>query len=229
MIILNSIFDQFYPNVFLFVPISILCLLINISWCFFMVSNSWLNNRFQVFWLNFVVISLGLIFQTTSRNTLPWGGLLVTVFIFILSINLLGLFPYNFTSTSHVSITFSLGFPLWLGVNLFGFYSFFSARLSYFVPQGTPFVLIPLMVWIETLSFFAQPLALGLRLAANLTAGHLLIFLLATTIWSFINVYYVFFPLCFVFFLLFVLELAVACIQAYVFTALVHFYLQENL
>nr|WFD61122.1 ATP synthase F0 subunit 6 [Ptilometra sp. DH-R] len=225
----GSIFDQFYPDTFFLFPISVLCLLINVCWCFFMVSESWLSNRCNVFWLNFISSSVGLIFQTTSRETSPWGGLLVTVFVFILSINLLGLLPYNFTSTSHVSVTFSLGFPLWFMVNVFGFYSSFNSRLSHFVPQGTPFVLIPLMVWIETLSFFAQPLALGLRLAANLTAGHLLIFLLATTIWSFVNVYYIFVPLFIVFFLLFILEIAVACIQAYVFTALIHFYLQENL
>nr|NP_008387.1 ATP synthase F0 subunit 6 [Florometra serratissima]AAD05078.1 ATPase subunit 6 [Florometra serratissima] len=230
MVIFNSIFDQFYPDTFFFFPISILCLLINVFWCFFMISESWLCGRCQVFWLNFIFSSIGLIFANYfSVVQTSWGGLLVTVFVFILSINLLGLLPYNFTSTSHFSITFSLGFPLWLSVNIFGFYSSFNSRLSHLVPQGTPFVLIPLMVWIETLSFFAQPLALGLRLAANLTAGHLLIFLLATTIWSFINTYFIFFPLLIVFFLLFILEIAVAVIQAYVFTALIHFYLQENL
>nr|YP_010486851.1 ATP synthase F subunit 6 [Poliometra prolixa]UWI54395.1 ATP synthase F0 subunit 6 [Poliometra prolixa] len=229
MVVLNSIFDQFYPDTFLFLPISVLCLSINIFWCFFMVGESFLYGRCQAFWLGFVLFSNSLIFQTTSRKTSSWGGFMVTVFVFILSINLFGLLPYNFTSTSHVSITFSLGFPIWLGVNILGFYYSFNSRLSHFVPQGTPAILVPLMVWIETLSFFAQPLALGLRLAANLTAGHLLIFLLVTTIWSFIDVYFAFFPLLIVFFLLFLLEVAVACIQAYVFTALVHFYLQENL
>ncbi len=89
---------------------------------------------------------MGLIFQTTSRGTAPWGGLLVTVFIFILSINLLGLLPYKFTTTSHISVTFSLGIPLWFGVNVFGFYTSFKRRLSHLVPQGTPSILIPLMV-----------------------------------------------------------------------------------
>nr|YP_010044619.1 ATP synthase F0 subunit 6 [Anneissia pinguis]QPF24642.1 ATP synthase F0 subunit 6 [Anneissia pinguis] len=229
MVNFYSIFDQFYPDTFLFIPLSVLCFFLNVFWFFFMVSNSWLRNRCQVFWFNFLSSSVILIFQTTSRGSASWGGILITVFIFILSVNLLGLFPYNFTNTSHVSVTFSLGFPLWLSVNIYGFYSSFNSRLSHLVPQGTPVVLIPLMVWIETLSLFAQPLALGLRLAANLTAGHLLIFLLATTVWTFVGVYYVFFPLLFVFFLLFILEIAVACIQAYVFTALIHFYLQENL
>nr|UBF43858.1 ATP synthase F0 subunit 6 [Comaster schlegelii]UGV21716.1 ATP synthase F0 subunit 6 [Comaster schlegelii] len=222
-----SIFDQFYPDTFLFIPLSILCFFINVIWFFFMVNNSWLYCRSQVFWFSFISSSVGLIFQSTSSGSASWSGLLIVVFVFILSINLFGLLPYNFTNTSHISVTFSIGFPLWLSVNIFGFYSSFNSRLSHLVPQGTPLALIPLMVWIETLSLFAQPLALGLRLAANLTAGHLLIFLLATTIWSFINIYYIFFPLLFVFFLLFILEIAVACIQAYVFTALIHFYLQE--
>lgn len=224
-----SIFDQFYPDTFLFIPLSVLCFFINVVWFFFMIKKSWLRYRRQVFWFGFVSFSVGLIFQTTSRGSASWSGLLITVFVFILSINLLGLLPYKFTNTRHVSVTFSLGFPLWLRVKIFGFYSSFNRRLSHLVPQGTPILLIPLMVWIETLRLFAQPLALGLRLAAKLTAGHLLIFLLATTAWSFINVYYAFVPLLFIFFLLFILEIAVACIQAYVFTALVHFYLQENL
>nr|YP_010555947.1 ATP synthase F0 subunit 6 [Comatella stelligera]UYR95515.1 ATP synthase F0 subunit 6 [Comatella stelligera] len=228
MVIFFSIFDQFCPNIFLFVPISVLCFFINIIWFFFMINNSWLRNRCQNFWYNFLFFSINLVFQSTSRFTAPWGSLLITIFVFLLSINLLGLLPYSYTNTSHVSVTFSLGFPLWLGVNIFGFFSSFNSRLSHLVPQGTPFLLIPLMVWIETLSLFAQPLALGLRLAANLTAGHLLIFLLSVTVWTFINSFY-FLPLFFVFFLLFVLEIAVACIQAYVFTALIHFYLQENL
>ena len=174
-----SIFDQFYPDTLLFFPISILCLLINIIWCFFMIKKVWLQGRCQVFWHSFISFSVGLIFQTTSRGTAPWGGLLITVFVFIFSINLLGLLPYKFTTTSHISITFRLGIPLWFRVNVFGFYSSFKRRLRHLVPQGTPFVLIPLMVWIETLSLFAQPLALGLRLAAKLTAGHLLIFFIS--------------------------------------------------
>nr|YP_010573830.1 ATP synthase F0 subunit 6 [Metacrinus rotundus]UZH93089.1 ATP synthase F0 subunit 6 [Metacrinus rotundus] len=228
MVSFCSIFDQFQPDVFVFFPMVVVCLVLNVVWLFFMVNNSWVNNRVSVVWVSFVGFALKLIFQTTSEKTGPWAGILFTVFVLILSINIMGLLPYNFTSTSHLSVTFSIGFPLWLGVNVLGFYISFSSRLSHLVPQGTPLVLIPLMVWIESLSLLAQPLALGLRLAANLTAGHLLIFLLATTIWSFVDVYLAAVSLFVVFILLFVLEIAVACIQAYVFTALVHFYLQEN-
>nr|WNS59356.1 ATP synthase F0 subunit 6 [Hyocrinidae sp.] len=228
MIIIFSIFDQFRPDVFFFTPIVVVCLVLNVIWSFFMVSNSWLNTRSRVFWFSFVNGVIRLLFQSTSISSGPWVGILFSIFIFIFSINIIGLLPYNFTSTSHVSFTIGMGFPLWLGVNILGFYVSFNSRLSHLVPQGTPLILIPLMVWIETLSLFAQPLALGLRLAANLTAGHLLIFLLAITVWTFLNSFFTFSFLIVVFFLLFLLEIAVACIQAYVFTALVHFYLQEN-
>nr|AFY64198.1 ATP synthase F0 subunit 6 [Loxechinus albus] len=172
---------------------------------------------------------LEMVFQNTSPNTAPWAGLITSVFIIILSANVLGLFPYAFTATSHISLTYSLGFPIWMAVNILGFYLAFNSRLSHLVPQGTPSALIPLMVWIETLSLFAQPIALGLRLAANLTAGHLLIFLLSTAIWLLSSSLMVSIPIFIVFVLLFVLEIGVACIQAYVFTALVHFYLQQNI
>ncbi|WP_411025272.1 F0F1 ATP synthase subunit A, partial [Salmonella sp. s55884] len=106
-----------------------------------------------------------------------------------------------------------------------GFYLSFNSRLSHLVPQGTPAGLIPLMVWIETIRLFAQPIALGLRIAAKLTAGHLLIFLLSTATWVLSNSITLSFLILIVLILLFLLEIGVACVQAYVFTSLSHFYL----
>jgi ATP synthase subunit 6 len=116
-----------------------------------------------------------------------------------------------------------------MSVKILGFYLAFKRRLRHLVPQGTPPFLIPLMVIIETLRLFAQPIALGLRLAANLTAGHLLIFLLSTAIWLLRSSPSIAIVTLIIFFLLFLLEVGVACIQAYVFTALIHFYLSQNL
>nr|YP_009917235.1 ATP synthase F0 subunit 6 [Eucidaris tribuloides]QEF30095.1 ATP synthase subunit 6 [Eucidaris tribuloides] len=229
MIIINSIFGQFFPDTLLFLPMNILSILLAMTWLFFISPTNWAPSRFQTIWLNFRYQVLTIIFQNTSPNTAPWAGLITSVFILILSINLLGLFPYAFTSTSHVSLTYSLGVPLWMSVNILGFYIAFNSRLSHLVPQGTPSTLIPLMVGIETVSLFAQPVALGLRLAANLTAGHLLIFLLSTATWLLASKPIVSLTIFIILALLFILEIAVACIQAYVFTALVHFYLQQNL
>nr|YP_009369672.1 ATP synthase F0 subunit 6 [Tripneustes gratilla]AID60591.1 ATP synthase F0 subunit 6 [Tripneustes gratilla]ARO89829.1 ATP synthase subunit 6 [Tripneustes gratilla]QLM01989.1 ATP synthase F0 subunit 6 [Tripneustes gratilla]WKW91735.1 ATP synthase F0 subunit 6 [Tripneustes gratilla]WKW91748.1 ATP synthase F0 subunit 6 [Tripneustes gratilla] len=229
MIIIPSIFGQFFPETLFFVPMNIFSMVFALSWLIFTYPTNWAPSRFQSIWVSFRENVLEMIFQNTSPNTAPWAGLITTVFLIILSVNVLGLFPYAFTATSHISLTYSLGFPLWMAVNILGFYLAFNSRLSHLVPQGTPNALIPLMVWIETLSLFAQPIALGLRLAANLTAGHLLIFLLSTAIWLLSSSPAISIPIFIIFVLLFVLEIGVACIQAYVFTALVHFYLQQNI
>nr|YP_010443002.1 ATP synthase F0 subunit 6 [Aspidodiadema arcitum]UTD49253.1 ATP synthase F0 subunit 6 [Aspidodiadema arcitum] len=229
MILAPSIFGQFFPDSVLLIPMNIFSLAFALSWLLFIFPTNWAPSRFQSIWVSFRSNVLEMLFQNTNPDTAPWAGLITTVFILILSVNVLGLFPYAFTSTSHISLTYSLGFPLWMAVNILGFYLAFNSRLGHLVPQGTPSTLIPIMVWIETLSLFAQPIALGLRLAANLTAGHLLIFLLSTAIWLLSSNPFVSIPIFIVFVLLFILEIAVACIQAYVFTALVHFYLQQNL
>nr|QVL28504.1 ATP synthase F0 subunit 6 [Stomopneustes variolaris] len=229
MILTASIFGQFFPDTLLLIPMNLFSILFAISWLLFIYPTNWAPSRLQSIWLSFREAVLEMLFQNTSRNTAPWAGLITSVFILILSINILGLFPYAFTSTSHISLTYSLGVPLWMSVNILGFYLAFNSRLSHLVPQGTPTAMIPLMVWIETISLFAQPIALGLRLAANLTAGHLLIFLLSTAIWLLFSNFLISIPIFIVFSLLFILEIGVSCIQAYVFTALVHFYLQQNI
>ena len=229
MILTASIFGQFFPDTFLFIPMKIFSMLFALSWLIFIYPTNWAPSRLKSIWISFRENILEMIFQKTRQNTAPWAGLITAIFIIILSVNVLGLFPYAFTSTRHISLTYRLGFPLWMSVKILGFYLAFKSRLSHLVPQGTPSALIPLMVWIETIRLFAQPIALGLRLAANLTAGHLLIFLLSTAIWILASKPLISIPIFIIFVLLFILEIGVACIQAYVFTALVHFYLQQNI
>nr|YP_010960786.1 ATP synthase F0 subunit 6 [Poraniopsis inflata]WNH38677.1 ATP synthase F0 subunit 6 [Poraniopsis inflata] len=226
---LNNIFGQFSPDIFLLIPISVVALLLNLTWLFFSNESNWLPTRIHFLFSSFYSEVIKIVFQQTNPNTAPWVASFTAIFILIFSVNLLGLLPYAFTTTSHISLTYSLGVPLWMSVNILGFYLAFNARLSHLVPQGTPSFLIPLMIIIETLSLFAQPIALGLRLAANLTAGHLLIYLMSTAIWVLMNSPVIAGITLIIFFLLFLLEIGVACIQAYVFTALVQFYLAQNL
>nr|YP_187568.1 ATP synthase F0 subunit 6 [Luidia quinaria]BAD86676.1 ATPase subunit 6 [Luidia quinaria] len=226
---LNGIFSQFSPDLLFFIPITIVSILLNLVWVFFSNSTNWLPSRLAFIFKLFFQTTVDTIFQQANPNTAPWIASFTSVFILIFSINVLGLLPYAFTSTSHISLTYSIGVPLWMSVNILGFYLAFNSRLSHLVPQGTPPLLIPLMVIIETLSLFAQPIALGLRLAVNLTAGHLLIFLLSTAIWLLSSSPSIAIVTLIIFFLLFLLEVGVACIQAYVFIALIHFYLSQNL
>ena len=229
MVLIPRIFGQFFPDTLIFVPMKVFSVVFALSWLLLIYPTNWAPSRLQSVWIRFRENILEMLFQKTKKNTAPWAGLITAVFIIILSVKVLGLFPYAFTSTRHISLTYRLGFPLWMSVKVLGFYLAFKSRLRHLVPQGTPRALIPLMVWIETLRLFAQPIALGLRLAANLTAGHLLIFLLSTAIWVLARNPLISLPIFIVFVLLFILEIGVACIQAYVFTALVHFYLQQNI
>nr|QAU54032.1 ATP synthase F0 subunit 6 [Distolasterias nipon] len=226
---LNSIFGQFSPDYFLLIPMTFISMLMGISWLFFSNSTNWLPTRIGLSFLTFNQTVIKTIFQQTNPNAVTWVPIITTVFILLFSINVLGLLPYAFTATSHISLTYSIGIPIWMSVNILGFYLSFNTRLSHLVPQGTPSFLIPLMVIIETLSLFAQPIALGLRLAANLTAGHLLIYLMSTAIWVLMSNITIASITFIIFVLLFLLEIGVACIQAYVFTALIHFYLVQNL
>lgn len=116
-----------------------------------------------------------------------------------------------------------------MGTVVIGFRNKPKASLAHFLPQGTPTPLIPMLVIIETISLFIQPLALAVRLTANITAGHLLIHLIGSAALALLSISITLSCLTFVILLLLtILELAVAIIQAYVFTLLVSLYLQEN-
>nr|AXS66332.1 ATP synthase F0 subunit 6 [Cucujoidea sp. 6 KM-2017] len=149
----------------------------------------------------------------------------ISLFYFILINNFLGLFPYIFTSSSHMSFTLSLALPLWLSFMIFGWLNKTTHMLAHLVPQGTPPVLMPFMVCIETISNIIRPGTLAVRLSANMIAGHLLLTLLGNTGPSMnmllINI------LIIVQILLLVLETAVAIIQSYVFAVLSTLYSSE--
>ena len=143
--------------------------------------------------------------------------------------NLIGLLPYTFTPTTQLSLNLSLAVPLWLATVLIGLRNQLTQSLGHFLPEGTPTLLIPVLIIIETISLFVRPLALGVRLTANLTAGHLLIQLISTATLALLFSSPFVSSLTFIILLLLTtLEIAVATIQAYVFVLLMSLYLQEN-
>nr|APZ75701.1 ATP synthase F0 subunit 6 [Castor canadensis]CBX20849.1 atp synthase F0 subunit 6 [Castor canadensis] len=158
-----------------------------------------------------------------------WSLMLMSLIIFIGSTNLLGLFPYSFTPTTQLSMNLGMAIPLWAGAVILGFRHKMKSSLAHFLPQGTPIPLIPMLVIIETISLFIQPMALAIRLTANITAGHLLMHLIsgATLALLTINPTTAFVTFI-ILILLTILEFAVALIQAYVFTLLVSLYLHDN-
>jgi len=146
-------------------------------------------------------------------------------FFFIFFCNLIGLAPYIFTRSSHISFTLTLALPIWLGRILFSMKNQYNRLFAHLVPTGTPGALIPVIVIIETVSNVIRPGTLSIRLAANIVAGHLLLTLLGSQGPNAQGI--VLLVLIGRLILLLCLELAVACIQAYVFTILRSLYLNE--
>lgn len=148
----------------------------------------------------------------------------VSLFLIILSINVLGLCPYVFTPSRHIVITLSLALPLWVGHMTWSSINAPRSVLRHFVPRGTPAVLMPFIVLIELVRNVIRPLTLAVRLAANIIAGHLLITLIGSACTNIVSFRFVALGLT----LLIILESAVALIQAYVFSTLSTLYLQDS-
>nr|NP_076861.1 ATP synthase F0 subunit 6 [Hime japonica]BAB32681.1 adenosine triphosphatase subunit 6 [Hime japonica] len=223
-----SFFDQFMSPTYLGIPL--IALALTLPWILFPSSSPrWLENRLLTLQNWFIGRFTQQLFQPVNLGGHKWALLLASLMIFLISLNMLGLLPYTFTPTTQLSLNMGLAVPLWLATVIIGMRNQPTAALGHLLPEGTPTPLIPILIIIETISLFIRPLALGVRLTANLTAGHLLIQLIATAA-------FVLLPLMptvailttLLLFLLTLLEVAVAMIQAYVFVLLLSLYLQEN-
>nr|YP_010328136.1 ATP synthase F0 subunit 6 [Zeugodacus strigifinis]YP_010693195.1 ATP synthase F0 subunit 6 [Zeugodacus triangularis]UJH19466.1 ATP synthase F0 subunit 6 [Zeugodacus strigifinis]WCB98480.1 ATP synthase F0 subunit 6 [Zeugodacus triangularis] len=183
-------------------------------------------SRWHIFW-NSILLTLHKEFKTLLGPSGHSGStfIFVSLFSLILFNNFMGLFPYIFTSTSHLTLTLTLALPLWLCFMLYGWINHTQHMFAHLVPQGTPAVLMPFMVCIETISNIIRPGTLAVRLAANMIAGHLLLTLLGNTGPS---LSYMIVSLLLVGQIaLLVLESAVAIIQSYVFAVLSTLYSSE--
>lgn len=149
----------------------------------------------------------------------------ISVFSLILFNNFIGLFPYIFTRTSHLAFTLTLSLPLWIRFIIYGWVNHTQHIFAHLVPQGTPSILIPFMVCIETIRNLIRPGTLAVRLAANIIAGHLLITLLGGTGTSLS--YSILTILIITQIALLMLESAVSIIQSYVFAVLRTLYSSE--
>jgi F-type H+-transporting ATPase subunit a len=157
--------------------------------------------------------------------------LIFVFFNFVLFNNLIGLVPYSFTPTSHLIMTIGLSSGILMAVTIIGLFRHGLVFFSYFVPAGTPLTMVPLLVIIELISYLARALSLGLRLSANMIAGHSLLKIFSGFTWGAMTLGpFMFFvsllPLG-VLTLLYALELSIAFLQAYVFTILLASYLKD--
>lgn len=153
--------------------------------------------------------------------------IIFTLFMFVLTCNLLGMLPYSFTVTSQIIVTFALATLVFIGVTLIAFIRHGVGFLKFFVPSGAPGWIAPLMVFIELLAYLARPVTLSVRLAANMTAGHTMLKVIAGFVVS-LGLMLGWMP----FILLTLLtgfEIFVSVLQAYIFAVLVCVYLNDAL
>nr|QHD19743.1 ATP synthase F0 subunit 6 [Epilachna admirabilis] len=217
---MSNLFSSFDPSTNLNLSLNWLSSLLGI---FFIPTFFWLiPNRFSILIFN-IMISLHKEFKIlTKKNSSTL--IFISLFFFILFNNFLGLFPYIFTSSSHLIFTLSLALPLWFSFMVYGWLTNTYHMFAHLVPQGTPSILMPFMVCIETISNIIRPGTLAVRLTANMIAGHLLMTLLGNT-GPMLN--YLLMLLIIIQILLIILESAVAIIQSYVFAVLSTLYSSE--
>nr|YP_010981195.1 ATP synthase F0 subunit 6 [Aplomya metallica]WOE90325.1 ATP synthase F0 subunit 6 [Aplomya metallica] len=194
---------------------------------FLIPSMYWLMpSRYHIFW-NTILLTLHKEFKILLTPMGMNGStfIFVSLFSMILFNNFMGLFPYIFTSTSHLTLTLTLALPLWLSFLLFGWINNSQHMFAHLVPQGTPSILMPFMVCIETISNLIRPGTLAVRLTANMIAGHLLLTLLGNTGPSMSTILLSILIITQI--ALLMLESAVAMIQSYVFAVLSTLYSSE--
>lgn len=207
-------------------------MLISIAACFLffavaMRKRSTVPGRFQSLAEIIYQFVDGIVDENAGHGARKFFPFIFTLFLFILFMNLCGMLPYSFTPTSHIIVTFAMAAVVFTGVTLAGLIKqgpvgFFK----HFIPEGLPIVIAPLVFAIELVSYLSRPFSLAIRLAANMTAGHTLMkviagFVFALGVWGVAPMLFLVFMTGF--------EIFVAILQAYVFTLLACMYLGEAL
>jgi ATP synthase subunit 6 len=169
-----------------------------------------------------------LIFDSRGKNI--YYCLFIFLFVFINILNILGLIPFTFAFTTQFFLTFSLSFIFFCMINLTGFYYHGTNLFTLFYPEGTPIFIIPLLIIIEFISYYARMFSLAIRLFANMTAGHILLKILSWFLYLLTDIFFL--STIFGFFLITILwglEFFIAILQAYVFLILCGIYLNDVL
>nr|ASM91458.1 ATP synthase subunit 6 [Anomalurus beecrofti] len=223
----ENLFSSFITPSMMGLPIIILITLFPVI--LFKTPTQLMNNRLISLQMWMIKLTTKQMMMVHNKKGQTWSLLLMSLISFISSTNLLGLLPYSFTPTTQLSTNLAMAIPLWAGTVMIGFRHKTKSSLAHFLPQGTPTPLIPMLIMIETVSLLIQPMALAVRLTANITAGHLLMHLIGSATLELMSINLPTATITFILLILLtLLELAVAFIQAYVFTLLVSLYLHDN-
>ncbi len=211
----------------LFVLIFCLSLLNPITKSIFVIPNRW-QSIIEIFY----VVVLSMISDNISGKIgEKFFPLIFTVFFFIVSLNLIGLVPYSYAVTGHIIVTFSISLSIFIGINIISIRLHKLNFFGLFLPSGTPILLAFLLVPVELISYIFKPFSLAIRLFCNIMAGHTLLHVFAGFAWSLKSMAGILFFIHLIPLLilvpLYVLELGVALIQAYVFSLLICIYIND--
>nr|YP_011010567.1 ATP synthase F0 subunit 6 [Halobates mariannarum]WPW47208.1 ATP synthase F0 subunit 6 [Halobates mariannarum] len=185
----------------------------------------WLIKSRQSMIINLIYKTLHQEFKMLLSKSKGLTLMMTSLFMFILINNMMGLLPYIFTSSSHLIFSLAMSLPLWMSIMLFGWINKTQDMFSHLIPAGTPGMLMPFMVCIETISNIIRPGSLAVRLTANMIAGHLLMSLLGNNTTQASSIMIIILLTIQIMLMLF--ETAVAMIQAYVFSVLTTLYSSE--
>lgn len=237
--IFNSPLEQFEILPLIKMPFvftnSILFLVIGLFFVFiyYIIKNKFIPTRFQQIFEIIFNTTLELSYANIGKEGKHFISLMFVVFFFILLCNLVGMVPYSSTLTSHLIITLTLAFTIYIGFNLIGIKKHKLNFLNLLLPSGANIFLVPILVPIELISYLSRVISLPVRLFVNMMAGHTLLKVIAGFAWSMLNVNSFLFLAHFVPLILLIiltgLELGVAFIQAYVFTILTCIYINDAL
>lgn len=198
-----------------------------------MRSGAMVPGRIQSVVESFYTFVADMVRDNAGADAMRFFPFIFTLFMFIFFANMIGMFPYAFTVTSHIAVTFAMAITVFLGVTVTGFILHGPRFLKLFVPTGVPFVVLPIVVAIEVISYFSRPISHSVRLFASMLAGHIMLKVFAGFVLTFLTMGAIGFvgmilPL-FMIVALTALEFLVAALQAYVFTILTCMYLHDAL
>jgi len=181
-----KLLDKFSPATNFSLVILFLTLVVCLTFYLIVRMNYMVLNRWQGFLEIYYNYVLNILIENAGKRSQPYFPFILTLFTFILMANLLGMFPLGYAITSQVLITFTLSCTVFLGSIFIGLRKHKLNFFSLFFPAGSPTYLAPLLVPIELLSFISRPFSLGIRLFANMLAGHVLLKIMAG--FSFVSV-----------------------------------------
>lgn len=168
--------------------------------------------------------------QQAGKKGIKYFPILFVLFTMIFSINILGMLPYNFTATSHIIITLTIGLSFFFGIVIIGIITQGLKWFLLFVPKNVPVWLLPLLIIIEIFSYIIRPFSIAIRLFANMLAGHTLLHIVAGFILNIFKIDFILGNIVLVLLMaILVLEIGIAFLQAYVFLVLTSIYLNESL